>query len=190
MICEIAGYGQRMEGQQTGRDKERRNRHGSNMVNLCVDVCEEGRQCGKLYHMYTKEPVRFTSLLQAISRMDELYDELAFPQASTELRSFLVDRKAKGCGQKGDVGAWKPERKELRETEKFDRMIGHRGTKATFLIRVLYRQHSSWQGEVTWVDQRKTEYFRSVLELIRLLDSALATEEKRTQNNGGLRRNE
>ena len=69
-------------------------------------------------------------------------------------------------------------------------MIRHRGAQATFLIRVLYRQHASWQGEVTWVDQQKTEYFRSVLELIRLLDSVLITEEKRTQNNGRLRQDE
>ncbi|MCI8823179.1 MAG: hypothetical protein HFI15_11875 [Lachnospiraceae bacterium] len=63
--------------------------------------------------------------------------------------------------------------------EQFDQVIHHKGTQATFLIRVMYRQHSSWQGEVTWVEQRKKEYFRSALELLRLLDSALRAEEKK-----------
>ncbi|MCI9007510.1 MAG: hypothetical protein HFI13_05295 [Lachnospiraceae bacterium] len=62
--------------------------------------------------------------------------------------------------------------------EEFEKVIEHRGERATFLIRVQYRQHSSWQGEVVWVDQQKKEYFRSALELVKLLDSALGTEEK------------
>ncbi len=190
MICEIAGYAERMREQEKSQDGESRVWHGSNLVNLCVDACDEDRQCGKLYHMYTREPILFSSLFQAVSRMDELYDELAFPKASTELRSFLVDRKAKGYGPEEEIRVQKAERKEPKEIEPFDRMIRHRGAQATFLIRVLYRQHASWQGEVTWVDQQKTEYFRSVLELIRLLDSVLITEEKRTQNNGRLRQDE
>lgn len=52
-------------------------------------------------------------------------------------------------------------------------LLWRRGAKATFWIRVLYRQHISWQGEVTWVERQKKEYFRSALELLRLVDSAL-----------------
>ncbi|MDE7037496.1 MAG: hypothetical protein K2O98_05985 [Lachnospiraceae bacterium] len=55
----------------------------------------------------------------------------------------------------------------------FEDVIENRGTDATFIIRVQHRQHSSWQGEVTWVDEQKKEYFRSALELVRLIDGAL-----------------
>lgn len=48
-----------------------------------------------------------------------------------------------------------------------------RKTDATFVVRMMYRQHSSWQGEVTWIDREKKEYFRSAMELIKLLDSAV-----------------
>ncbi|MFG6331261.1 MAG: hypothetical protein K1W28_05450 [Lachnospiraceae bacterium] len=60
-----------------------------------------------------------------------------------------------------------------------EHVIQQRGTDATFLVRVMYRQDSDWQGEVTWVDGRKKECFRSALELIKLLDSALGEDEKR-----------
>lgn len=181
MICEIAEYGQKRTGRSGGQDGERKVWHGSNVVNLCVDTYDGERQCGNLYHLYTREPISFSSLLQAVMRMNDLYEELQFPQASTEFRSFSGNRKAGRPAVRKDAGAPEQRRKELAEVERFDRMIGHRGTCATFLIRVQYRQHSSWQGEVIWVDRQRTENFRSALELIRLLDSALSMEEKRNR---------
>jgi hypothetical protein len=43
--------------------------------------------------------------------------------------------------------------------------------KGTFIVKILNRKNSTWQGTVTWVEQRKKQKFRSALELIRLLDS-------------------
>ena len=60
----------------------------------------------------------------------------------------------------------------------FDQVTEQRGTDATFIIRVSHRQHSSWQGEVTWVDGRKKEYFRSALELVKMIDGALGNTEE------------
>ena len=47
------------------------------------------------------------------------------------------------------------------------------GQLATFAVRVLFRQNASWQGEVTWLEGKREESFRSVLELILLMDGAL-----------------
>ncbi|MCI8584323.1 MAG: hypothetical protein HFI92_00230 [Lachnospiraceae bacterium] len=58
-------------------------------------------------------------------------------------------------------------------------LLQRRGAKATFWIRIMYCQHASWQGEVTWVEQQKKEYFRSTLELLHLIDSALCAEDTR-----------
>ena len=43
--------------------------------------------------------------------------------------------------------------------------------KATLIVRILYRQNTTWQGEVTWTERDMTKQFRSALELIRLIDS-------------------
>ena len=42
-----------------------------------------------------------------------------------------------------------------------------------FVIRVLFRQNSSWQGEVHWLEADRKIYFRSLLELIMLLQEAM-----------------
>ena len=47
-----------------------------------------------------------------------------------------------------------------------------------FIIDIMYRQNSSWQGSITW--KKKTEnlhksqkvHFRSVLEMLKLIDSS------------------
>lgn len=153
--------------------------HSPNIVNLCMDAYDEKIQQGRLYHQYTsKEGIPFSSVFEAFGRMERLYDDLQFPQTSTKIRSFLVDRRGEERFRMGTAELWEiiPEqrRKELREMESFEDVTEHRGKEATFLVRVKYRQNSSWQGEVTWVDGQKKEYFRSALELVRLMDSVLS----------------
>ena len=177
MICEIADYGQKGSVKIRHREEERRIWHGSNLVNLCLDTWSEKTQSGKLYHMYTREPVAFSSLFEAVNRMEEFYNAISFPEASADLRSFQENRRIKGSRTKPDICVSKSGGKEIREVESFAKVIAHRGTEATFLIRVIYRQHFSWQGEVTWVERRRKECFRSALELIRLLNSAFRTKE-------------
>ena len=170
--------------------------YSPNIVALCLDSYSVKRQDGRLYHQYIAEPVCFTSLIEALGQMEGFYDELCFPFATTEIRSFRVDRRRCRAGNKQESAEYRREemrrggregdrqesvgygrekirRKEMKVMETFDDVIGHRGTDATFVIRVQHRQHSSWQGELTWVDKQKKEYFRSALELVRLIDGAL-----------------
>ena len=55
--------------------------------------------------------------------------------------------------------------------------------ESTFLVKIKYRQNSSWQGSVQWVEAGKTQNFKSCLELMRLMDTAVGAEaetDKRT----------
>lgn len=45
---------------------------------------------------------------------------------------------------------------------------------ATLRIQILFRENHTWQGCLLWEEQRKEATFRSVLELIQLLDEILA----------------
>lgn len=57
-----------------------------------------------------------------------------------------------------------------------------RGALATFRLHILFRQNTSWQGLVTWVEERQERKFRSFLELAVLLDSALCLAEEEKMN--------
>lgn len=45
---------------------------------------------------------------------------------------------------------------------------------AVFHIQILFREHSTWQGRLIWQDQNQEVVFKSVMELIELLDEILA----------------
>lgn len=46
----------------------------------------------------------------------------------------------------------------------------------TFVIKILDRQNATWQGSVSWVEEHREQYFRSTLELLKLIDGALNNE--------------
>ena len=48
--------------------------------------------------------------------------------------------------------------------------------KQSFIVNILQQQNASWQGTVTWMDKEVSRNFRSVLELIRLIDSTLGED--------------
>ncbi|MCL1848170.1 MAG: hypothetical protein FWF83_00615 [Clostridiales bacterium] len=46
--------------------------------------------------------------------------------------------------------------------------------KPTFLVQMLDTQNLTWQGTITYLDTNQKVAFRSVLELIKLMDSAVS----------------
>lgn len=47
------------------------------------------------------------------------------------------------------------------------------GEKQTFIIDIKDVQNETWQGSLSWVQGNQKKSFRSVLELIKLMDSAI-----------------
>ena len=54
-----------------------------------------------------------------------------------------------------------------------EELLTRHGDIGTFIVRVQHRQNSSWQGRITWMEENKTLQFRSVWELIKLIESAV-----------------
>lgn len=42
-----------------------------------------------------------------------------------------------------------------------------------FLIHIKSQENQSWQGTIQWLKENRKEYFRSAIEMIRLIDSVL-----------------
>ena len=62
----------------------------------------------------------------------------------------------------------------MRDEQDSKNLVGH---KASFIVRVTSRQNATWQGSISWTERGVTQHFRSALELIKLIDSALDEEE-------------
>jgi len=132
-----------------------------NIICNCVNSFNNRGLQGELYHSYSREPCKYDDIVGMLKAMEELYDTLQFPMSSTESRSFFSSRK-------------KMTRKGMAKVMKDEILLDKRGEKGTFLIQVQYRQNSTWQGKVVWVEENRTQHFRSALELIKLVDGALS----------------
>ncbi len=133
-------------------------------VVLCIDERgENGNLEGRLYHGYTEDEVEIRSLDQLPHLLETLFNELKFPYPSTNERSFRKENRI----QKSQ--------KEKRKVMSDEKLLNKHGDLGSFIICVQHRQNSSWQGRITWMENNKTLYFRSVWELIKLIDSALDT---------------
>lgn len=137
-----------------------------NMVMVCVDGVENGDIYGRYFHRYKKEETFFPDSATLVIEMERFYDAIGYPQAATKTRKFM-ERK----------GGRIPAKEHMAVISDGQDLIQLRGNLATFLVGVTSRQNASWQGQVTWADKNITKNFRSTLELIKLMDGAITSEE-------------
>lgn len=120
---------------------------------IYVDSCADGILSGRYRLASEPEAKSFHGLCRLLLEVDSVFDRENFPQSFAQLRRFQ-----------------KPLPPSPASPGKTDRQ---RGAVATFSLRILFRQNASWQGSVTWVEGEQEEYFRSVLELMALIDNAV-----------------
>lgn len=48
----------------------------------------------------------------------------------------------------------------------------------TFLVEIKSCKNQSWQGRLTWIEKNQSTNFRSALELMKIMDSAVSNDEE------------
>ena len=120
-----------------------------------IDSYQSGNPVGRFYNPYMDHIQSFESLMDLLSKMDGILNEMNFPQSFNAVRSFSKAPKVDKAASGSETPA---------------------GKVASFAVRIMFRQNASWQGSVTWVEGKSEESFRSVLELLFLMDSACRAE--------------
>jgi len=124
-----------------------------NALTICVDEYENRIPCGRIYDLHPGEGVCFRGTIELLQSIEDALEEMKCPQSFTGKRMFWPE-----------VNKTKPE--TISEGIRAG-MVG------TFSLRILFRQNASWQGGVAWIEGKAEQSFRSVLELLLLMDSAL-----------------
>ena len=130
---------------------------------ICIDEYQDGRMRGRLYNNYYTEPIIFANVIQLLKKMEAIFDRFEYPQKTMEPRKFAD----KGRNPAEIIGQNALMQRKFQEAN---------GKVATFHVRVIFRKNASWQGIVCWVDGEKRENFRSVLELLMLMDGAIESK--------------
>ncbi len=122
---------------------------------ICIDSYENRILTGRIFNPFLNAEVFFHSTMEFIREMDALLQELQFPQSFFENREFC------------------PVPQPLSRAAVPTAAANQKGHLATFSLRIMFRQNSSWQGSLTWMEEKQEESFRSALELLLLIDSAV-----------------
>ena len=131
------------------------------VVMVYVDSYENENPKGRFCIAADGEIQTFQSVIQLLKKIEEQMDKTKFPQAFDAIRKFQAPQTMKAAEE---------ERQDTRP-----------GSQATFTIRLLFRQNASWQGSVRWIEGGQEESFRSVLELLLLMDNALGYGKEKKQ---------
>lgn len=133
----------------------------SNSIVLAVDDKDIRGIQGRVYHAYSEEAIPIACFEEVIRIAENLFNDLGYPQMTTSDRDFW-----------GNSYSYR-KKEEMVKVMDDKTLLEQQGDLGTFIIRVQHRQHSSWQGKVTWIEENETVNFRSALELMKMIDHVL-----------------
>ena len=140
-----------------------------------------------IYRMVTRMLERGGQCTASMGMADDAVHIILYPGALPPYQEAAVDALLDhaaalpgGIHQEHQVLFGKGERQanirqERTRIMRDEELLSRHGDLGTFIIRVQHRQNSSWQGRITWMDKNKTVYFRSIWEMIKLVEGALDT---------------
>ena len=129
---------------------------------VCIHDLKNGDFSGQIFNPYFSEASAFQNVAELLSGLETIMDILNFPQSFVSQRTFSST----------PPSPLPKKRSMIRHMDEqvFETKVGK---QATFIIQVQFRQNATWQGTITWSEQKKSQHFRSTLEMIQLMNDAL-----------------
>lgn len=154
-----------------------RDSYAPNIVLIAVDAYYEKDFGGRIYTKYDKEPIQFTSSLEMILKLEERYDDWAFPENAVLYRDFKSRRGPKPAHPERKAKAGKGKR--IFELSHGGSLPEEAGELATVVLECRQRLHADWRG-IFWLDQEEESYsFDSTLELLKSMDDYISAKPQR-----------
>lgn len=133
------------------------------MKTTLIKVYSYNNKCmqGLISNPFFEKEMVFENVMQLITMIERISDSLFFPQKAMQLRQFSDTEPA-----------------TIEDDKVFDFAatvdFSNQYPIATFELEIIFRQNASWQGNIVYAEQNLTSSFRSVLELLNLMDSVLS----------------
>lgn len=134
---------------------------------------------GRVYNPFLKREAAFQGVYSLLKNLEWIFDALDFPQATHVTRVFNLARPDTNKAMQATGQKYRKQVSEVVEEVATHEIKAEPDGKGTFIIRVLYRQNATWQGSIQWVEGKKTQNFRSDLEMLKLIDDAVRTQDEK-----------
>ena len=121
---------------------------------VCIDSYNNENMKGFISNPFYEKTVRFESTMDFLTKMQDMIEEMEYPKPYKLMRSF----EASPLRPDGDPS--------------------EDGKLATFIVKILFCQNSSWQGTITTKKGESEQPFRSALELLFMMNSVVKKTEQ------------
>ena len=129
----------------------------ANGFRICVDT-EEQDMAGRIYSLLAPEVITYSGWNELFLKMDAVFDQVGYPQAFQEKRSFTGGTKA--ASYQGSPKLLQP----------YEAVTHERGLLWTVDVVVISRRDTSWQGIVYDLDRQELGQFDGELGLMKILE--------------------
>lgn len=129
----------------------------ANGFRICVDA-EEQDMAGRIYSLLVPEAITYSGWNELFLKMDAVFDQVGYPQAFQEKRSFTGGTKA--ASYQGSPKLLQP----------YEAVTHERGLLWTVDVVVISRRDTSWQGIVYDLDRQELGQFDGELGLMKILE--------------------
>ena len=148
-----------------------------------ITYFNDGRLQGELYSKFFDEPFAFHSLMDMITMMETTFDTKGYPEKNMLHRTF---GKPKLRHRKHELDLPEIVRERAKQKERIDTIdkalsrahslptSAAGGKTCTFEISVRFRHNADWQGDIHWLEKSTTKRFSSIIDLTKLLNTALS----------------
>lgn len=133
------------------RDSERFVHIFGDELIISIDDMDDQVPIGKIYHCYLKQELPFYGLSEMVILIDRLMDEMQNPQND---------------GTYSQDNAYVTKKSNPEPCHDLKEFANVHGKYLTFYMKIRYRQHGSWQGEIQFAGNNKKRLFRSVQEML------------------------
>lgn len=132
-------------------------------LRICVDDREQGHLRGYVASQRLKRPLPFNDIGDLLLLLDDVLDRQKFPLAFQRKRSFQPQEPLSRFPEIiGD---------DYMTAEAVDASFGK---LTTFVLSVVSRLNTSWQGRLDWLDGKPVEQFSSALALVKMVDERVS----------------
>lgn len=130
-------------------------------MRVCVDRLAGVQIGGRAYCPQLEEPILFEDLALLLLLADQALDRRGYPLAFQKKRSLLADCIGEETVLIQKTGKFPRQHKQVVDVSAM------RGELCTFLVHVLSRRNSGWQGRIDWIDDGGFDTFGSDLVFLR-----------------------
>lgn len=121
---------------------------------VCIDDYREKIPGGRICYSDQEQIICFQGVMEFLQGMEHIQRQSGFTGEESEYRVFSAVKEANIRMEQAEAAL--------------------KGAAATFVVQIFFRRGQSWQGKILWMEAQREESFRSVMELLWLMDSALS----------------